>query len=64
MFISFELLPEARDWKVGKVYRARLVLRQTNLDENGASFEILDAASLESDDKGKRRLTTDGGYFR
>ena len=62
IYIPFEYLPEARDWRVGQVYRAKMVLRQRSLTEEGASFEIVDATSLEDRDR-RKRISSDGGTY-
>ena len=64
VYIPFEVLPEGQYWKVNSAYRVKLVLRQVSLDENGASFEVVDATSLESDDRGKRHFYSDGGVLK
>lgn len=60
--IPFEVLPEGKHWDVGQTYRVKLVLRQTNKSEQAAMFEIIDATSLEADDKARRKFmySTDG----
>lgn len=63
--LPFEVLAEGKHWKVGQAYRVKLVLRQTNLGEDGALFEVLDASSLEPDDKAKKRfLATEAGIMK
>ena len=62
--IPFELLPEGRKWKVGKSYRVRLLLRQVSTNEEGASFEVLDAFSLESPERGGRYFVTESGSYK
>lgn len=65
IFLSFENLPESKDWKNEEVYRVRLVLKQKSLSEDGANFEVVDAVSLEPNDKGKRKfLSSDGGLYK
>lgn len=65
MRIPYDTLPEARDWRVGKTYRAKTVLRQVGSHEDGAEFELVDATSLESQDKGRQRyFLSDGGSYR
>ena len=64
MFVSFDLLPEARDWKVGKTYRVKMVLKQTSESEEGASFDIVDASSLEPAERGKSYFMTEGGTLK
>ena len=61
--LSFDLLPESKNWKVGKSYRVKLVLRQVSVSESGADFEIVDATSLEPEDKGRRKFTSDSGTY-
>ena len=63
--IPFELLPEGERWKVGHSYRVRLVLRQVRTGEQDATFEVVDAVSLENGGReGGRTLPSDGGYIR
>lgn len=62
--IPFDILPEAEQWKVGQTYRIKAVIKQTGASETGATFEIVDATSLEPGDKGKRRFMTEGGYLK
>lgn len=62
--ITFDKLPEAKDWKVGKAYRVKTVLRMTGSDEDGATFEVVDATSMEPADKGKQSFLSEGGYFK
>ena len=64
VFISHDHLPESSNWKVGQSYRVRLVLRQTGLQEDGATFEVVDATSLEREDKGRRYYTSDSGTLK
>lgn len=56
------MLPEGKTWKIGKTYRISMTIRQKSMDENGAYFEILDAASLSKEDKKNRYYLTEGGY--
>ena len=62
--IPIELLPEARNWSVGKVYRVKMVLRQTGAGENYAEFEVVDATSLENPDKATRFFISEGGAYK
>lgn len=62
-FVPFDVLPEAREWKVGKVYRTKMVLKQVGMDENGANFEVIDATSLETRDIHKRYYLSDSGSY-
>ena len=62
--LPFDVLPESRDWTVGKAYRVRVVLRQTGVGEEGADFEVVDATSLEPGDKGRRYYVTDSGTLK
>lgn len=66
MIIPFEILPEAKSWQVGKTYRVKMVLRQTGMDEQGATFDILDASSLDTADiPGRRKwFLSDSGSLR
>ena len=60
VFIPYNLLPEAKDWKNGRVYRVRAVLRQTGSSEQGSTFELEDAVSLDGE-KAATYLTSDDG---
>ena len=63
--IPFEVLPEGRHWRVGQSYRVRVVLRQVNTGEDGASYEVVDATSLESADSSRGKfLRSEGGYVK
>ena len=64
VFISYDKLPEGRDWKVGQSYRVRLVLRQVSQHEEGCTYEVVDATSLEPADKGRRYYTSENGSIR
>ena len=64
VFISHDHLPESRNWQVGKSYRVRLVLRQTGLQEEGATFDVVDATSPEREDKGRRYYTSENGSLK
>lgn len=62
LFIPYELLPECKGWKIGKVYRVRAVLRQTNSSEQGATFELEDATALDTGSgQGATFLLSDDG---
>lgn len=61
-FISYEVLPEGKDWSVGHTYRMKLVAKQVGNDENGTYFEIVDATSLEPTAR-QRYLTSDEGTY-
>ena len=63
--IPFTLLPEGRYWKVGQTYRAKLVLRQVSTGEEDATYEVVDASSLEVGDASKGKfLRSEGGYVK
>lgn len=64
--IPYGVLPESRDWRPGKTYRVKAVVKQTGSNEDGADFEIVDATSLESSDSSNRRkyFLSDGGSYR
>ena len=64
VFISHDHLPESKNWKIGQSYRVRLVLKQTSSTENGATFEVVDATSLEREDKGRRYYTSENGSLK
>lgn len=60
--LPFGLLPEGRFWSVGNVYRVKLVLKQTGISENDASFEILDASSMSNIDRARHELLKGSTY--
>ena len=62
-FIPYDKLPEARDWRVGRTYRAKLVMKQTGMTEQGAAFDVQDATSLEPNEARKRYFLSDGGSY-
>lgn len=65
VYIPFELLPEGKTWVNGRNYRLKMVLRQSSSDEYGATFEIVDATSLEPiDSEVRTTITSDGGYMK
>lgn len=64
VFISHEVLPESRNWKVGKSYRVKAVLRQVGTSEHGANFELVDVTSLEPEDKSTRRYFSENGFIK
>jgi len=51
IYITFDRLPEAVNWKIGQAYRVKTVLRQISSDEEGAIFQIVDATSMEPVDR-------------
>ena len=61
--IPFNLLPEGQSWRIGQSYRVRVVLKQLGKHEDHAEFELVDATSLESPDKGSRHLSTNEGIL-
>lgn len=64
IYIPFDKLPDAREWSVGQKYHVKLVLKQTAMDEKGASFEVVDATSMEDRaSRSKKFLSGDGSYF-
>lgn len=63
--IPFEILPEGKTWRVGQSYRVRLVLRQVSVGENDATYEVVDAVSMEAADSSKGKyLRSDGGMVK
>lgn len=62
--ISFDKLPEGRNWKVGQSYRVRVVLKQVGIGEESATYEVIDATSLEREDKGRRYFTSESGSLK
>lgn len=61
-FIPYEVLPEARNWRVGHIYRVKMVMKQVSQGEEGAIFEIVDATSLERDKRQRYYLSEGGSY--
>lgn len=64
IYISYKDLPDAENWKIRQTYRVKLVLRQVGMKSDGAEFEILDASSLEREDKGKGFFLSEGGSYK
>ena len=64
IFISYDHLPEGKNWRVGQSYRVRLVLKQVRMEENGATYEVVDATSLEREDKGRRYFMSENGSIK
>lgn len=62
-FIPYSVLPEARNWRVGRTYRVKMVIKQMGQMENGAHFEIADATSLEPNEARKRAFISDSGSY-
>ena len=62
--LPFHLLPEGQSWRIGQSYRVRVVLKQLSKHEGHAEFEIVDATSLETPDKGSRHISTNEGVLR
>ena len=62
--IPFEKLPDARAWKVGKAYMVRMMLKQVAASERDASFEIIDATSMEPKDTKADYFVSDGGSYK
>ena len=61
--VPHEILPESKDWKIGKMYRTKMVLKQTGANERNANFDIVDATSLEPKDKANQMFLSDGGMY-
>ena len=61
--ISFDILPEGKEWRIGRSYRVRLVLRQVSKGEDEATFEVVNAMSLEKKQEHKRYFVTEGGVL-
>lgn len=66
VFIPYELLPESHNWKPGETYRIKAVLKQINTGIDGATFEVMDATSLEVSDRGMlgRHYMSDEGMYK
>ena len=64
IYIPYSDLEDAKHWSVGKSYRIKMVIKQVASEEKGASFEIVDANSLEPDDKGNRFFLSEGGSYK
>ncbi len=62
-FIPFEELPEARNWRVGQIYKMKLVGKQISINEKGATFKIIDAQSLERDKRQRFFISSDSGVY-
>jgi hypothetical protein len=62
--IPLDLLPEGKDWTIGKVYRVRIVLKKVGASEDDAQYELADATSLEPEDKGRRFYVSDSGTLK
>ena len=45
LHLDFETLPEAKKWRVGKKYKIPLEVKQTDMDEHMAGFEVMSAHS-------------------
>jgi hypothetical protein len=63
IFLPYEVLPDAKEWRVGKNYRTKMVVKQTGMSEQGANFNVVDATSLELRDKAKAHFLSDGGTY-
>lgn len=64
IYIPKDILPALADWKIGNTYRVKLVLKQTSMDEDGASFKIVDATSMELTDKANEFFLSEGGSYK
>lgn len=64
VYLPFSILPESKDWSIGQSYRVKLVLKQSSLSEDGANFTIVDASSMDPINRGKRTMSTEGGYLK
>lgn len=62
-FISYDVLPQARDWRVGRTYRVKVVIKQISQMEEGAEFQVVSAESLEPKNARKRAFTSDSGSY-
>ena len=62
-FVPFDILPESRDWRVGRTYRTKMVMKQVGMNEHGANFDVVDATSLEPKDSRKRFFLSEGGSY-
>jgi len=62
--IPYDLLPEAREWKMGKTYRVKTVLKQVGADEKYGVFEIVDASSMEMRDRANRSFMSETGSYK
>lgn len=56
--MDYETLPEAKKWKVGKKYMVMLEVKQTDMDEHMAGFEVLQAHS-KGEMVGKSKRTSE-----
>ena len=62
-YIPYGVLPEAREWRVGRTYRTKMVMKQIGQTERGANFDVVDATSLEPNESRKRYFLSDGGSY-
>ena len=60
--IPFSLLPEGRFWSVGKIYRVKMVLRQTGMTEDSATFEVHDATAMNKLDRARHEFLLGNRY--
>lgn len=60
--LSFDVLPEAKLWQIGRSYRVEMKIRQLSMDANGATFEVLDTMSLSHKDKLRHGFITGNKY--
>lgn len=62
-YIPYDVLPEAREWRIGRTYRVKMVMKQLSQDEKGANFEIVDSTSLEPGEARRRAFLSDSGSY-
>lgn len=62
VYISFDMIPEAKFWRINSVYKVEAVLRQKSMDDKGATFDIVEISSSSPKDKRVRHYLTEGGY--
>ena len=62
IYIPFGLLPEGKFWSIGKIYRVKMILKQTSVTEKGATFEIHDATSMSKLDRARHEFLLGNRY--
>ena len=62
--LNFDELPEGKEWRIGRSYRVRLVLKEISKSGDEATFEVMDAMSLENKQEHKKYFVTEGGVLK
>lgn len=69
IYVSLKDLPEAREWKVGETYKVNAKIKQIMIDDDEASFEVVDirpvgnSSSHNSGRKNKKKMNSEGGIM-